>query len=163
MVPKSTDLFGVAYFFCVLIALLIVYLIIKRNNRKLRWGDIFYLGNVFVISVALVGLYGLLYFTFKFKTINRPFDEGAWSTDQEHRIEMVEDLIKSKRLIGKTRTEVEFLLGPPAIVVNKKDKTKLFYYTGYKNKFLEVEPFFLDIELDLQDHKVMTYYSKAEG
>lgn len=58
----------------------------------------------YVIIIAAIVLLPMYY-------PDRDFDRNKWFNDKDERYEYVEDIIKSKMLIGKTSAEVEKILG----------------------------------------------------
>lgn len=161
MPQETIDLFAVSFSVCTLISAVVVYLIFRRNKRKLRWSDILYLGHVFVLACLLCAIYGYIHFSLLFREVKRPFDQTAWMSDQTKRVEMLDDLIDSGKLKNMKRNEVLQLLGTPMFADTVKGKTRLFYYTGFKRQFLEIDPFLLRIELEKDS--VIKYFSKASG
>jgi hypothetical protein len=71
------------------------------------------------------------------------FDKEKWFNDKEKRYELSEDIIDSEMLIGKTKTEVQQLLGNED---NTKGSNSWSYYLGFRPGFFTMDPDVLDIE-----------------
>ncbi len=96
-----------------------------RLNRKNTIGLIFFLA--FVISTSLI-----FQFEERFTTEN-------WKSNHTTRYKMVDDLIESQLLIGKTSEEVIEILGHPSTTRYKK--SELFVYNiGKEPSFFEAQP-----------------------
>jgi hypothetical protein len=98
-------------------------------------------------------IYGLLVLAWMFIVSyypNKKFDCRAWLGDSDRRYEYTHDLINSKRLIGKTRAEVEQILGKNS----DTSQTKLYYYIGYRPEVTGIDPSSLII--DFKNGKVDT-------
>jgi len=82
---------------------------------------------LFVITVLVIAVYFLRFL------FNVPFNSEKWKnwTESEsspsERWEMIHDLKRDDRLIGKTVNEIIGLLGKP----NKTEEKKFIYYLGY--------------------------------
>lgn len=74
---------------------------------------------------------------------NNDFNKEKWFADKEKRYELSEDIIDSKMLIGKTKTEVQQLLGNED---NTKKSNSWSYYLGFRPGFFTMDPDVLDIE-----------------
>jgi len=79
---------------------------------------------------------------------NRDFNQKAWMADTDKRYEYSRDLIKSKLLIGKTRPQVEQLLGKN----DDTSKTELYYYIGFRPELGGIDP--SNIEVYFKNEKV---------
>ena len=78
------------------------------------------------------------------------FDKQKWFADKEKRYELSEDIIDSKMLIGKTKSEVRQLLGDEG---NTDESDYWNYYLGFRPGFANIDPDVLDIEF--KDGKVV--------
>ncbi len=56
---------------------------------------------------------------------DQTFDETRWKSDPAARLAMIQDLHRSRSLIGRTLAEAEKLLGPPTGRVPKSDRWEL--------------------------------------
>jgi hypothetical protein len=78
------------------------------------------------------------------------FDKEKWFSNKGKRYELSEDIIGSKMLIGKTKSEVRQLLGDEG---NKDESDYWDYYLGFRPGFANIDPDVLDIEF--KDGKVV--------
>lgn len=95
---------------------------ISRLKRNDKIGLFFFVA--FVISTSLIYLF------------EERFDKNKWSTSPSQRHQMVDDVIESQMLLGKTKDEVIFILGEPnSSVSNEKDV--FLYRLGQAPSFIE--------------------------
>lgn len=66
-----------------------------------------------------------------------------WFADKEQRYEMSEDIIKTKVLLGKTKSEIRQILGDEG---NTDESDYWSYYLGFRPGFANIDPDVLDIE-----------------
>jgi len=92
---------------------------LKRNDKI---GLFFF--AAFVISTSLIYL------------LEERFDQDLWSTQPSKRHKMVDDVIESQLLIGKTKDEVIFLLGEPNSSISA-DKDVFLYRLGQAPSFIK--------------------------
>ncbi len=71
------------------------------------------------------------------------FDKEKWFTDEEKRYEMSDNIIESNMLIGKTKTEIQQILGDGD---NSDQSDGWYYYLGYRPGFANIDPDVLYIE-----------------
>ena len=95
-----------------------------------------------------------------------PFDQAVWlagemvaPSPEAPRLSMADGLVSSRTLIGKTRTEVEAMLGP----VTKTDKFRqydLVYWLGASRGFMPIDSEWLVLRLDergeVSDSRIVT-------
>ncbi len=102
----------------------------------------------------------------------RKFNTTDWKQKPEKRFELVDDLMKSKLLDGKSRAEVTKVLGPPETNTPKSEKDKmvnglyshfpdttgsgtdLFYFLGTRPGIMQAEQYFF---IWLENGSVMKY------
>jgi hypothetical protein len=77
----------------------------KPLRKVLTWA-----GTIIFTPAIFFGLI-LLYVAYSTYYPERDFNELVWRTDKEKRYEMTKDLIKSEILIGKTKEDVQKILG----------------------------------------------------
>jgi hypothetical protein len=71
------------------------------------------------------------------------FDKQKWFANKETRYELSNNIIESKMLIGKTKSEVRQLLGDEG---NNNESNHWNYYLGFRPGFANIDPDVLDIE-----------------
>jgi len=96
-----------------------MWLRLKRNDKI---GLFFFVA--FILSTSLIWLF------------EKRFDEAQWKSNRTQRYKMVDNLIESQILIGKTKDEVILLLGQPNYSANTQ-KDVLAYRLGDQPSFFE--------------------------
>ncbi|HZY35051.1 MAG TPA: hypothetical protein VFE53_00295 [Mucilaginibacter sp.] len=96
------------------------------------------------VLVGLIWIGGIEYYP------NRDFDQRAWKADSDSRYEYTHDLIKSKLLIGKTRSQVLQILGDHG----DTSQTELYYYIGFRPEITGIDP--SNIVVEFKNGKVDT-------
>jgi hypothetical protein len=97
------------------------------------------------IAVAPI-IYFLIVLIFVFSSLYYPshdFNKQKWISDTEKRYELSEDIIESKILIGKTKSQVEEMLGKSD---GWTEEDIWCYYLGYKPSLFGIDPDYLKIE-----------------
>lgn len=82
--------------------------LVKSNillRQVLTWAGTIVLTLLLLAALVIVGIYYENYYP------SRDFNEATWHADTEKRYEMTEDLIKCEVLSGKTKDEVQKILG----------------------------------------------------
>jgi hypothetical protein len=130
-----------------LLSLVIVHRFCIPRDRKLKPGDIFLLGHVFVLTVLLYGVYSFVFFSVAFHEKRRAFDARQWHADRERRIEMLDDLVDHKLLAKKDTNSVIRMLGSPVRIIRDDTRAALEFYTGFRHAPFEVDPTFLFVEI----------------
>ena len=74
---------------------------------------------------------------------NYDFDKEKWLANKEKRYEFSQDIIDSKMLIGKTKSEVLQILGDK---IDNEQNDNWSYDLGFKPGFANIDPDVLDIE-----------------
>ncbi|WP_431133594.1 hypothetical protein [Psychroserpens mesophilus] len=95
---------------------------ISRLKRNDKIGLFFFIA--FVLSTSLIYLF------------EERFDKNVWISSPSKRHQMVDDVIESQMLIGKTKDEVIFMLGEPNSSVSK-EKDVFLYRLGQAPSFFE--------------------------
>ena len=79
---------------------------------------------------------------------NRRFDPAIWratSAPNPARLEMVDDLLESRQLIGVRQSQVDDLLGKPEI--NRSSSTEYVYYLGPERGFISIDDEWLVVKI----------------
>ena len=105
--------------------------------------------TIVATPLIYVGLLMLGFFSMSYHPTH-DFDKQKWFADKEKRYELSEDIIDSKMLIGKTKSEVRQLLGDEG---NTDESDYWNYYLGFRPGFANIDPDVLDIEF--KDGKVV--------
>lgn len=95
-----------------------------------------------VLKLKRIDKIGLFFFvaliisTFLIYLFEERFDKNQWRSDPLRRYQMVDDIIESQLLIGKTKDEVIFLLGEPNSSISGK-RDVFLYRLGNPPSFFE--------------------------
>jgi len=92
---------------------------------------------IIYIGIASVWLIGLCYYP------EWDFDQQKWNENIETRYGLSEDIIDSKMLFGKTKTEVRQLLGDEG---NSNESDLWGYNLGYVPGIANIDPDYLEIK-----------------
>lgn len=95
---------------------------LSRLKRSDKVGLLFI--AAFVLSMSLIYLF------------EERFDQDLWRAQPLKRYKMVDDIIESQLLIGKTEDEVIFLLGKPNSIISKENNSFL-YRLGEEPSFIK--------------------------
>lgn len=94
----------------------------KRKRQIATW-----VSTIVITPLIYIGaIYLLLFWMFYYP--KQTFEKQAWETQPGKRYEMSADIIQSHILIGKTKAQVQDLLGKP-LYFGKSDKW--YYYLGF--------------------------------
>lgn len=121
-------------------------------KREIRWQKL-------VIRWGLVGIALLaasLWLSFRAPMGERPipFESARWiATPAEFshesiRQRMVDDLLRSHPLVGRSRAEVESLIGPPDVTAYFREYDMVYMLGQQRNSFLAIDSEWLVIKLD---------------
>lgn len=92
-------------------------------------------------SMFYVGIIAIWFFSSSFYP-KKDFDKSEWNNHVEERYKMSQDIIDSKMLIGKTKSEVTELLGTDYTTYSEDH---IAYYLGFVPGYLKIDPDVLDI------------------
>lgn len=67
------------------------------------------------------------------------FSTERWLEIPEKRVEMIDDLLKSQVLIGKTKTEINYLLGLETKTEYFNEKNQSIYYLGDERGYISID------------------------
>ena len=96
--------------------------------------------------LVLAGICSFLFF-WEFHYPKLDFNRQKWIDNKDERYEFAEDIINSKMLIGKTKTDVEKLLGNDHF---KEDDNDWFYDLGFTPGSIDPD----SIEIEFKNGKV---------
>ncbi len=143
------ELYGISIevYFILLILGLPVYFICRKVFRKFIKKDstrriAVWISTIILTPVLYGGLILLFFFIISYHP-NYNFDKKAWLDNKEERYKLSEDIINSKLLVGKTKSEVRNLLGDDG---NLDTTDNWHYYLGFKPQFASIDPDVLEIE-----------------
>lgn len=121
-------------------------------RKPSRWRYVLYgLGGLAVVVSAAFGLLTVQESRFGWE---RRFDAAVWrahSEDPPVRLAMVRSLLRSPGLVGKNRSEIVALLGPPSAVDRKYIDSDMVYWLGPERGWLRLDHEWLRIDLDEHD------------
>ncbi|WP_020403793.1 hypothetical protein [Gracilimonas tropica] len=93
------------------------------------------IGTVIITPLIYVGLVLSFIFLISYYP-SKEFDQQEWMDEPSERYEMSEDIIESELLIGKTKKEVEKMLGPS----NDMEKDNWAYMLGFVPGIANIDP-----------------------
>lgn len=108
-------------------------------------------------KVLFVFFAAILIGSFLIWTFEERFDEKAWRANPEKRYQMVDDIIDSDLLIGKSKEDIIELLGSP-YNTNLYGKDNFAYRLGRPPSFSESKRTILIVDFEL-DHAVQVIES----
>lgn len=141
-----------------LFSLAVIYGLLMKKKGRIVLKDIFYLGHAFVLTLLLFWAYTAIYLAVTFRESRISFDKGAWGSNKEQRVCMVDDLMGRKVLNALNEENVVALLGDPMRKYTDSTGVKYAYYLGFRNKPLAIDPQFL--LLVFKHGQVDNYYLK---
>jgi len=126
------------------------YIKTERTRKIATWT-----ATIFTTPLLYIGIFLLLFYAMTYYP-SHEFDRMKWSSDMEKRYEMSQDIIDSKMLIGKTKSEVKQLLGDS----NDPDGDNNWsYYLGMKPGIISIDPDILEIEF--KDEKAIKVWQRG--
>lgn len=91
----------------------------------------------------LIVLIAMIFSCFMFLLIKTQekatFSTERWLEIPEKRVEMIDDLLKSQVLIGKTKTEINYLLGLETKTEYFNEKNQSIYYLGDERGYISID------------------------
>lgn len=143
--------FGISievYFILLILGILLFFIwrwllkkLIKTDNtRKIAtWAATVLTTPLIYIGIIMLWLFSMSY------NPNYPFDKEKWLTNKDKRYELSADIIESKMLIGKTKSEIKQLLGDEG---NSDNSDYWNYYLGFRSGFAIIDASVLYIEFE---------------
>lgn len=121
---------------------------IKHNRRaKKKLTLMMVIGTIpLFICVVMLGLN-------EYKT---HFTTEKWMNHLSERVYIVDDLINTYELVGKTKSDVVALLGPPTETEYFKSDTNVVYYLGDERGIISIDSEWLVIDFD--DNQIVKAY-----
>jgi hypothetical protein len=110
---------------------------IDRTRKIVSW-----VATLIATPLIYIGIIVLLFFSMSYYPTH-DFDKEKWFTDKEKRYEMSDDIIESNMLIGKTKAEIQQILGDGD---NSAQSDDWYYDLGYRPGFANIDPDVLYIE-----------------
>ncbi|PTQ95597.1 hypothetical protein C8P68_105102 [Mucilaginibacter yixingensis] len=107
----------------------------KRIASKVKRRFFIWISTVISTPIFYATLIGIWIFCITYYP-NRDFDRKRWIRDKQKRYELAKDIIDSKMLIGKNKSEVSALLG---VDENKIDNNDWYYYLGFVPELVNID------------------------
>jgi hypothetical protein len=127
------------------------FISVSKTRKIWTW-----IATIIFTPIIYVGIVLLIFFRMEYYP-NKSFDKQTWLQDTHKRYELSKDIIESKMLIGKTKSEVRQLLGDDA---GNKDSFDTWYYgLGIRPEFGNIDDSYLLIEfkndkvINVEQHK----------
>jgi hypothetical protein len=98
--------------------------------------------TIIAVPLIYIGIINLWFYSMSYYP-KQKFIKEKWFSDKEKRYELSQDLIKSQKLIGKTKAQVYQLLGDEG---NSDSSDYWTYYLGFRPAFANIDVDLLDIE-----------------
>jgi amino acid transporter len=119
------------------------------TRNRLTWAGTIILTPIIYVGLVIISMFYMSYYP------TRDFNEATWHADKEKRYEMTADLIESEMLIGKTKDEVEKILGNDFY---RYDKDHWVYDVGFVPGLMNIDPDFLHVYF--KDKRVEKVYQR---
>lgn len=115
-----------------------LWLLLKKKHHRL---SLTFTGTLVITPIVYVLIISAwVFFDSYYPT--KSFNQISWKSDPMTRYEMTQDLIQSELLIGKSKTEIESILGEQS---SNFEKDHWRYEIGYVPSLLNIDPSMLDI------------------
>ncbi|WP_108425414.1 hypothetical protein [Flagellimonas amoyensis] len=111
----------------------------ERNSRQIAIVSALLLSPFVYVALIIIWVFSASYYT------SNDFDKIEWDSNVEERYRMAEDIIDSKMLIGKTKSDVIQILGSEYSISNENH---LSYELGIKPGLFNIDPDYLDIKFE---------------
>ena len=111
-----------------------------KNNKSRKIAT--WIATIFLTPMIYAGLIALLIILINYYPSHK-FDKIKWFVEKEKRYEMSEDIINSRMLIGRTKVEVQQILGYEG---NTNQSDDWYYDLGFKPGLFNIDPDVLEVE-----------------
>lgn len=110
---------------------------ISKWTQDTGYKNVLTIGGTFVMTpvIYLVLIMGLLCSSSYYKAI--AFDQTTWINNPDERFRMSENIIESRILIGKSKSEIETLLGSDFSTISEYE---ISYYIGFVPDMFSIDP-----------------------
>ena len=125
------------------------YIKADRTRKLATWT-----ATIFTTPLLYIGIFLIIFYIITYYPIYE-FDQAKWSSNIEKRYEMSKNLIESRILIGKTKSEIKQLLGDSNVPYENNNWN---YYLGMKPDIIRIDPDILEIEF--KDGKVVKVWQR---
>ncbi len=120
------------------------YIKVDRTRKVLTW-----LATIILTPCIYVGLILLVFFSISYYS-KHDFDRQKWFADKDKRYELSNDIIESKMLIGKSKSQVRQLLGGE----DNSDSLNVWTFgLGIRPELFNIDDSYLQVEF--KDDKVV--------
>lgn len=114
-------------------------------NKSSLWRALLLAATLLTILI-IIYIGGIALWLFNISQYPRHnFTKEAWSTNQEKRYEISQNIIDSDLLIGQTKSEIRQLLGDEG---NTDSSDHWTYYLGFRPGFINIDPDVLEIKFE---------------
>ena len=147
--------FEIEVYFIVIILGIPIYLIFRwffkkriqsvRKRRIVTWLATIAAAPLVYVAIIIIWTFCLEYYP------NRDFDHKQWLIDKDERYEFVKDIVNSKMLIGKTKTQVQKILGGDDNTLESDD---WYYDLGFRPELFNIDPD--NLEIAFKEGKVIS-------
>ena len=120
------------------------FITVDKTRKIATWAATLVATPLIYLGLVMLWLFSISYHP------THDFDKEKWFANKEKRYELSKNIIDSKMLIGKTKSEVRQILGDES---NTDASDYWYYYLGFRPGFANIDPDVLDIEF--KDGKVI--------
>jgi hypothetical protein len=103
----------------------------KRKRVIATWGITVISTPIILVGIMNLSIYWMNYYP------KHSFNHNDWMGNKDERYELSDDIINSKVLIGKTKSDIRTLLGNEG---NQDNLDEWTYYLGIKPEILNIDP-----------------------
>jgi hypothetical protein len=119
--------------------------IVTTSSRRITiWGSTIITTPLLYVGIVILSMLIMEYYP------KRNFDRKEWLNNKDGRYEYSDDIIDSKMLIGKSKSEVIKILGDDGNEYNNND---WYYMLGFRPELMNIDPDTL--EIDFKNGKVI--------
>jgi hypothetical protein len=113
------------------------YITVDRNRKILTWLATIILTPCIYIGLGLLWIFSISYYP------KRDFDKQEWFNDKDERYELSRNIIESKMLIGKSKTQIRQLLGDE----DNSDSLNIWTFgLGIRPELFNIDDSYLQVE-----------------
>jgi hypothetical protein len=117
------------------------FIVVRTKRRILTWLTTIFSAPLVYFLIVVIWVLSWNYYP------NHDFNKTEWADNKDERYEYVDNIIDSKMLIGKTKAEVQKLLGDEG---NKQDSDDWFYDLGFTPSSIDPD----SMEIEFKNGKV---------
>jgi hypothetical protein len=146
--------FGLDVYIILVVLGIPIYFIFRRRFKKRIQSTrkrkiVTWVSTILVTPLVYITIVAITFFCMEYYP-NKDFDRQQWLTDKEERYEFAKDIVNSNMLIGKTKLQVEKILGNNS---NPNENDYWYYDLGYRPELFNIDPD--NLEIGFKNDKVI--------